>query len=304
MSLIFSFVVCQSDVDYYINCKKSGSLKTFQEAVDKAKKEKFEHTHFYICGNVPITVTTDITFRVKMFGYDEGQTRTLWNPPKTIQKFSNESNQFGDDWTKEALEKQAKMQNKVKDIFNKVVAELVIVPGVRIDFRGLTQIHNLALYVLGDNPISSKQRDPTLDASVGFSFYFYGETGIFGSFIGSSTYKTANGWSSAGPQLKTIDSFIGVNKMLVNDKTVQLSSSVFYLNSGGGSEAFMFVKQESNDIGTSYFAGQAGASSDPIVLITANKKVTTKNNNWFDSAIGFHGPCTSLVTSSEWGYRF
>jgi len=84
-------------------------------------------------------------------------------------------------------------------------------------------------------------------------------------------------------------------------KNVQVSNSVFYLNTDGGSNAFMFLRQDANSISNSYFAGKEG--SEAVVLMTANKALSIKSNTWFNAAVGFHGP-VSFTATNEWGYDF
>lgn len=67
-------------------------------------------------------------------------------------------------WEKEAIEKRKKMWAMVDSVEVGVLAQLYISPGVRLDFRGLTQIHNLAISLA--------------DGSVGgFKIWFYHQTG-------------------------------------------------------------------------------------------------------------------------------
>jgi len=282
---LFVLTFCQPGV-YYINCAKDGSLRTFQEAVVKAKQEKVDTNSFYICGSVPITSDTDITFKLKMYGFAEGKSQYLLNLDSNHPTNTTKTN-LGDDWTKEAVERRGKMDKRLKEINDKVLGQVVVVPGVTIHFRALVQIYTLG--ILGA-------------PSAGFTLNFYSDTTISNSCLGNSLYDTTDAINSVGSQFKISDSFVGVNKMIVNDKTVSISNSVLFLHAEGPN-AFGFIRQDSSTISGSYFVGKQGSSSS-LVVMTANNALTIKSNNWFNAAMEFHGPVSQVSASSEWGYDF
>jgi len=108
LSIIFGFVFSQSDVNYYINCKikKTHSYDTMAEAVKAAKKDGFDHNHFYICGDCPVEENLDLTFRAKVFGLDSTKEKDFDSNHTNIttNRWSPVSN-VNDQWTTEAKKK-------------------------------------------------------------------------------------------------------------------------------------------------------------------------------------------------------
>jgi hypothetical protein len=169
--LFVSPIFAQTDVDYYINCPgKKDNIPNMKQAVEIAKRDGYDHNHFYICGVVNITEDLDFTFRVKMFGHsvansDKNNKNYLKNANHLYQKYESDSVLKADPYQKEAETRRNNMFALMDSIDVGVVSSIIISPNVKLHFRGLTQIHNLGLY-------SSSDSDPN-----GWTMNFYLQTG-------------------------------------------------------------------------------------------------------------------------------
>jgi hypothetical protein len=296
-----AFVAAQIDVDYYVNCKPPGpkSFNTLEEAVNQAKKDGFDHNHFYICGINSVPNSLDFTFRAKLFGHvmAGAQRPAIKNTfEQAMLKQYAAAGAVGDDeWTKEANTRKAAMLSLSNTLYGYVEAQLILAPGVRLWFsEGKTQIHHLLIASSGSAPGDE------------FSVHINHTTtsGIFKSVIGSFDFKKPSAvLYSTGTELKIIDTILGVDRMFVSDKDVQVSNSILALGSALD-QSFTFWKSNNASISHSYITGETGAAAQPAVTFAGSKYVKVKSNNWFDSQVRLYGPVTKIDSSAEFGYSF
>jgi len=289
-SCIFEFISAQEDINYYIDCpiKKTHSYKTFKEAVEAAKKDGFEHNHFYICGNAPITSNLDLTYRAKIFGFDpKAETK---NHSRSFSRNHTRIGRVGDPWTQEATVRWDTMHEYGDQIANdEVIANFIISPGVKIDFRGLTQLSKLGFKSSG---------------SSGYTLTFHdtkNPIGIFNCAFGSFDDEVYSSITIAGTELKIYDSFVGANQLLLKPKTLIIGRSVFALGPGGsGSNPISIAATTSAEITSSYFKSDYGNEFTYEGVPT----LISRGNNWFGTSVRFYGADKKLDISNEFGYTF
>jgi len=285
---LFLHFSSQVDVSYYINCPQQDSFSSFAQAATKCASDGFDLHTLYVCGNVPITDSINLNFKVKFVGVS---TEDFENTRNNQNKFAFDlkvAQNVDDQWTKEAQQKLNAMVTLSNQIHAQAVAQLTLSQGVNVEFVSTAQF--LTIAVLPE------------DTTTSFTLTFDQTTDVSNSVIGTTDVAaTPKIIVSKGTSFKISDSFVAVDEFSVTSKSVAIAKSIVTLGSSSTSlTPFMFSLQDSTDFNSNYFT----SSTSESVIVAGNKSIKLNSNNWFNSAILYRGPMAKIQSTGEFGYIF